>query len=358
MAAVLLVISSGSPAMAATPQEGWFIAGEETLDGIDYWVIDNKLNMDPWLVQCATQRIPVEFDEVELNASGDHTYLSGWFDEVLYSQLFYRGYSDSSWRVDNDWVVKIWAEDTTSDLPYQVVIFDRTQVPLVNYRPIFTTGSSSSRPQGQFTNPWSLEQSTSACIPFKYNDDWGALFASSRGNTGKWTYWELGYFQMYSVYGLPVRLNGSDINDICVSITYGRGKDNSLYSQTVAESLIQKKIALQWLCPKDKAPSGMQIGDYWPKHRPLEVVMQDAYDAYKQTMLNNGQIKDPSDINTMFGQLGGMQEDGLGALDFGEDEATVLPGVISIIQPVITFLFPFFGLVLILLIFANKGIHG
>lgn len=341
--------------MAATPQEGWFIAGIENVDGIDYYVIDNKMSMDPWFVQCASQTIALDFSAVDLPNDSQAT-LNGYYRDVLLSQLYYRGFSDYSWRIDNDWIVKIWAEDTDARFPYQVIIYDRTQLPSVAYNHGYVyDGSYMDSP---FSSEWTLQQTTPACIPFKYDDNYGALFSVSRNNTGKWTYWEVGVFQMYSIFGLPTRIAGSDINDICVSICYGRGRGNSSWVGTDASSLIQKKIALQWLCPVDKAPAGMSVGDYWPKVRPLEVEIEEAMNAYEEAMLQNGQIRDPSDINSMFGQLGGMQEQGLGALEIGDAEAGFFTAAVSMMQPLFLTLLPIIGVGVILIIFANKGMHG
>lgn len=342
--------------MAATPQEGWFIAGIETLDGLDYYVIDNKMNMNPWLVDCYSQRLEVDFSEIswgESNSAG----LSGWYEEVLYSQMCYRGFSDYTWRVDEDWVVKIWAESTTQQFPYQVVLYDRTQVPSVSYN-FSADDPNSVGGYDQIHSDWTLQQDVATCIPFVYNDDWGALFAVSRNNTEKWTYWQAGVFQIYNIYGLPSRIVGSDINDIYATITYGRGKGNSAYVGSDAKALLHKQIAIQWLCPVDKAPSGMSVGDYWPKVRPLEVEMQEAMNEFEETMLANGQIKQPSDINTMFGQLGGMQEQGLGALEIGDAEAGFFTAAVSMMQPLFLTLLPIIGVGVILIIFANKGMHG
>lgn len=371
MAALLLVISSGAPALAVTPQEGWFIRDIETVDGIDYYIIDNKMSDADWWVDLTStwvnSTIPIYSDSEILSTSnfyGMVTINEGWY-----------GYDQYNWRVDSDWLVRYMCSSkecnfyklgsgdpvTNVSTDYDDPLFcavDRSKVPSfsVGMENGFNISASPDALlfKGAGTVAWASQDDISG-----YQQLAGNLNTRRYLSMDGFTYSSIGNAVQDKVsvsngqvlYRSTVDVDGTDINDLIFFFAPS-------HSYPGYYCVINARVSIQLMCPVDKAPSGMAVGDYWPKVRPLDVEIADAFDAYRSTMLDNGMIKEPSDINSMFGQLGGMQEDGLGALELGDGQAEWVTGVYTMLQPLFIYLLPIVGLGVLLIIFANKGMHG
>lgn len=361
VAVVLLVVGSGVPAMAVTPQEGWYISEALLLDdGVEYFVIDNKLSTDQWLVDLQGSHI-----QTANNLAGKSPTSSGVYS-VVSPYLKYEGYSQTSWRIDQDWVLEVYVASVETNLEHQgnlvngvadqidLLLYDVTKVPTINYAPKATSSAYE----------WDLnyeESLLAADFAHSVNP------TLSAADVGKTYYYPVTSFQLVpGWFDRPQESSGAvdyvawsslrlcDINNLRIAI-----KPSGYWTSTgTGYATSNARLGFRWLCPVDKAPAGMMIGDPWPKQQPLEVVMQDAYDAYKQTMMQNGQIKDPTDINTMFGNLGDMKDQGLAALDIGDTESDFFSAALSMFKPLFLTLLPVVGVGVVLIIFANKGMNG
>lgn len=350
MAAVFVLVGSCPWALAATPQEGWFIAGTETLDGIQYYVIDNKVNMNPWLVDIYSQRIQLDFSFVDW--IGGSNSLSGYFDEILLSQMYYKGWSDYSWRVDEDWVAKLWVDESSvTDVPIQIYMYDRTQLPTVQYQNMSEDDNVLS--SEQFESEWTISQNVDACIPFNDLASTGAFFDQS--NAGQWTYWQVGNFQMASVYSVPTRLCGTDINDLCMTAAYGYSESDQAFSEADSLDLVHARVAVQWLCPVDKAPAGMAVGDSWPKVRPIEVEMEEAFDQWREVLAQRGLINSPDEIGSQYNEYNLQASNGILATNLDQEQYSLLSAVLGGFNPLLGTLLPVAAVGVVLIILANKG---
>lgn len=367
-----LIISSGVPALAVTPQEGWFIRDIETVDGIEYYVIDNKMSDDDWWVDLTSTWINSDTplwtaaNGNILQPSAKQKYGLLTFNEA------WRGYDQYSWRVDSDWLVRFCctAIGSTAKSGQGVTVLDDFSIKFCaidrSMAPLFLTDSETTSGTGV-----QIGGSPTDSLLFTGSDSGTAVevfdisgFELTEDSLGARRYFTMESFtysllwndyeydeQPFYTYRSTIDLDGCDINDLVFFVAPVR-------TGWGLQGQVNARCSIQLMCPKDKAPSGMSIGDYWPKVRPLEVAISDAYDPYYKAMLANGQIKDPSDINTMFGQLGGMQEQGLGALEIGDAESGFFTAAVSMMQPLFLTLLPIIGVGVILIIFANKGMHG
>lgn len=357
LAAALLVIGCCPPAQAVTPQEGWYIAGIEEWSGETYYIIDNKPNVSDWYVDFTTTYIQTR------TVLG---YSSGSFSSAIYGVLspfeMYQGFSSDSWRIDQDWVIRVGVSYVDTEVLYSpaptnytedsvnLILYDVTKAPI-----LYSSLSDSAGVD------YSIDYGESLLI-----GDWRYSINPTISNSDSGTTLYLPVTDFNYSSGLNVNWNDTtanaalssarmvDINNlrICIKPTGYWTAVGNAYARAEA------RLSISYMVPVNKAPDGMAVGDAWPKLRTLEVELQDAYDAYKQTMLQNGQITNPDDINTMFGELGGIQQDGLAALEIGDTEAEFLTSSIGMMQPLFSVLFPIIGVGVILIIFANKGIHG
>lgn len=361
VAAVLLVVGAGVPAMAVTPQEGWYIAGVEEWSGKQYYVIDNKPSTaSNWLVDFYSTHIQTSSSLTGNNNLSTDVY------SVLSPFYQYQGFSGDTWRIDQDWVLRVYVSSVSSNYDFagsisnadpesvQLLLYDVTQVPTM----------STQRNTSSTTWSYDIDLAESLVV---FDARYSVNPSISVNDVGSTLYLKVDDFNMCpGFYSNPqgssgaitsvswMSLRTADINNVRVAVKAPGYWTSSGTGYATANA----RLGLSWMIPVDKAPEGMQVGDAWPALRPLEVELQDAWDAYKQTMLQNGQIKDPTDINSMFGNLGGMKDQGLASLEIGGTEADFFTAALSMLKPLFLTLLPVVGAGVVLIIFANKGMHG
>lgn len=293
--------------VAVRPQEGWYVRDiiQHTVGGVtrDYFVIDNKMSADPWYINFYTFQYVLP-DPLFMSPNWNEKGMDVNWNVLGLSNTVYRGFSDVDWSVDDDWLCLIeWdgVSFTSSAFDFfNVLIFDKSKTPLL----IFDNGLDSygihgpvdavlgrswtekigGSPFSQPSTPFS-GSSGSAVIRLggTYQSDAGGLnmllnpfFSTSTNAT-------------YSFYSV----DGTSINDLCV-IPFARGFQPVVGSH----DFLNIRLAICWAIPVDKAPSGTQVGDSWPKQRPLEVQMDDAYSAWMDAALQNTPYGDASNVGS------------------------------------------------------------
>lgn len=294
------------PAAAVRPQEGWYVRGTMTSDvsGVEreYFIIDNKMSADPWYVDMRTNLIRTETPilSTTTNRDGVSSDTYNW-DWVAYLSDYYQGYSSSDWVVDQDWLCLLeWDGVGYSHATgFFVYLFDRSYLPSLTY---------------QSENGNLLSTSPSALLGYSYNGSWqfGVAQAPFSGSSGSAVF-EIGPSVGLSS-GRVVRTivtpfdlslyspqyynsaNGCSINNLCVVVVpYSTENFDELGNPN---SYVQVRLAVSWAIPVDKAPAGTQVGDSWPKQRPIEVQMEDAYSAWMDSALQNTPYGDASNVGT------------------------------------------------------------
>lgn len=358
-------MSSVCPAYAVTPQEGWFIAGEQTWSGKEYWIIDNKVNDADW-------NVSVRSVQTRFTGNLGVSSMGLAFYDFLNLTSTYQGFSSSPWYVDQDWVLRIKPisfqtskdsittdKDVSSDVysnyltdRVRLLVFDISTAPFMSryYDP-----GTASVVKGR--SEWFLDNRENSVF---FDMRYAALPTISNSSLGEYQYYTLDDFHLplpqFSPNDLYIgSFNASpkvvNINDLRITVVPNGGwlstGGGAIYAQA--------QLAITYMCPKDKAPVGMSIGDRWPKQVPLEVEIENAYEAYYDKLLANGQIKDPSGVDAMFGDLNGQ----LGS-SVNIDNPDVVSGFGEVFGwlsgfPLLTVIFPVIVAAILLPIFVKKG---
>lgn len=372
MAAIALTVASAVPALAITPQEGWFISGTMEIDGINYYIIDNKVNDQKWWVDLSGGYLQMT-EGFYQGFMDDSDEFQGIAEDVIgfyYTHENWLGFCpDNDFRIDNDWLIEIslnnfegeraLSKSRTEEMTeFCVYAYDRSKMPYVtlDYSTINGYYYESSK-------AFSINQTLSNSIPFSgttrlggalfYSDQIGStryVPVSNFGMDGLFSSVDVTVPSLSDTSAYSISLDGCNMNDLVIMV--GPSDPHDEYS-----CHIEARIALRFLCPIDKAPNGMAVGDRWPKVWPLQVELEEAYEEFYDSMLEWSQTPTPEDIDDMMGDLSMFGEDSLGMLEFDEAQTSFVSSAFILAQPLVSGLFPliFFGI--IALIFANKAMH-
>ena len=346
---------------AVTPQEGWFIAGEETFHDRDYWIIDNKKNLDPWYVDFEGGFVYQDFTIDAYSSSSNLKILP-------YSNYGWRGFSDWAWCVDNDWLLRIQLSsasissdgkaftDLTASKSINLYAFDLSAVPA------FSSGYTKTNIKvGSSTVDYVQEAfiPSTRVFPFFKNNFHGVSIYGDNLNkvlhvpissfTGT-LFWNVDDIDN----GRSVDLDGCNINDLYIFVAPGVSTTYSGYSTARAH------MALSFMVPKDKCPAGLAIGDYWPKLRPLEVEIANGLEGIEQdyymAMLQQSQINDPSKVSSMKKDLSGKLDAALGMPNIDTDLNTdAISGMMDILGP-LKQIFPWLIAGLFVIVLIRRGV--
>lgn len=377
MAAIALIVASAVPAYAVTPQEGWFISGTMERDGINYYIIDNKVNDQKWWVDLNGGY--VRLDEVyEAGYSDTFGNMSGIMEGVqgfYYMREAYRGFTpDKDWRIDNDWLIEVSVSSASCSVinasgklinpaifGITFLAFDRSKLPTVSAD--YESFNSAYGNDSAFT----IEQGVYNIIPAYGSTKLlgpSYSYSSASNDSNSPVYFPVSNFSANGLFtGADIAgsilgeeginsfdLDGCSINDLVI-FPSGTATDSALsYDYNV-------RCFFRFLCPVDKAPAGMAVGDRWPKVWPLEVEMEDAYQEYYNAMLDWSQTPTPDTIHNKFDSMSIWGDDALGALEFDDQQSEFVGLCFSLISPLVNLLFPVLFLGILALIFVNKAMH-
>uniref|UniRef100_A0AAU8B6C7 DUF2341 domain-containing protein n=1 Tax=Dulem virus 75 TaxID=3145786 RepID=A0AAU8B6C7_9VIRU len=318
---------------AVTPQEGWYIAGETTSDvsgkSVDYWIIDNKPNLTPWFFDLDGYFLPT----TQLNSSSTvYAYLGErWF-----------GYSYYPWLIDSDWVFRIWINSATvpnGSTSFFIYFFDKSRI-LQYY-----VSDSGEQFSGTTTDNIFVSKNavgiTSSTGDLPYTD-WSYFSA----DTFKWT--------NYTIPSDPLTmstLDNTNINDLVICAA----------PQTGGEKYHAKvQMAIQFMCPKDKAPDGMAIGDEWPKLRTMQVEIAGGLTEwaapYYEALQSESLITDPSEVSHMKGALSSHLDSAIGLPDIDTDLDTSAISSMMVILGPIKQIFPWLIAGLFVIVVIRRGV--
>lgn len=339
---------------AVTPQEGWYIAGEEFYQGKDYWILDNKKDINPWWINLwgGTEVLNLVADSYD----GHDDYFD--IDRVLFGD-FWRGYSDTSWRIDNDWLICVACDSFTVNKgnSCQLIAWDRTRVPCSNLSKDFTitTSSSSGTVRGETSGNITYTTGISSLALFFNGSDCPRL-----RNDGDWYYYPVSDFHIDSFSGadspqMMYNIDGTDINDLIIGVaatSYAPQKNEGL--------LANARIAIQFMVPKDKCPEGMAVGDYWPKVRPLEVEIKNQLEGieqeYYKKMLEYSQLNESYKIGNMNKGLNNRLDNALALPNLDTDLNTnAIASMMNILGP-LKQIFPWLIAGLFVVVVIRRGV--
>lgn len=311
VAVVLVIVGQLAPVAAVRPQEGWYVRDTMTytVDGKtrEYFIIDNKMSSQPWYIQFYTG-VKVLPDPVFMTPSWYETGLDVNWNCLGVASTWYRGYSDIDWCVDDDWLCLLdWnglrflgGYNSTS---FSVFVFDKSKIPLLTYSVDADAYSITGVQDVLMGRAYNTEQSVQS--PFGWVNE---SFDVYSGDTGTAVF-RLGGLSQTDTSGSHMVFNpffqgnnnmspvnyytvdGTSINDLCV-VPFATGFKNT----TGWQRGMMINLAISWAVPVDKCPAGTQVGDSWPKVRPIEVQMEDAYKAWMDSALQNTDYADSSNV--------------------------------------------------------------
>lgn len=307
MAAVVLVlVSQLAPVAAVRPQEGWYVRDTMTytVSGVEreYFIIDNKMSADPWYINFYTYQY-VFSDPIFMAPNWSQKGMDVNWNVLGLANTYYRGFSDVDWVVDDDWLCLLeWdglrIQNSGSVDSFNVVIFDKSKVPLLTFN--------------NQLDSYGIQGPVDAILGRSWTESvFGSSFSQPStplsGSSGS-AVLRLGGLYQGSIDGTNMLLNpffstttnspyafyavdGTSINDLCV-VPFVRG-----FQPVVGiHDNLNIRLAISWAVPVDKCPAGTQVGDSWPKVRPIEVQMDDAYKAWMDSALQNTDYADSSNV--------------------------------------------------------------
>lgn len=330
------------------PQQGWYIHSEVTWSGKDYWVVDNNTtSSNGWLFDVSSSQINTNAFDYKLVGQND---MLPAYDYVQANQ-YWGGLSDYDWYIDSDWIIKVYfasgetGVDAATAVPsaswyhdysttqLKLLMWDESTMPsLVRDVGSYSDGARVHNGFELNSNRLLLHDSRYSVLPtINLTSDLEKVMYFSPGEIYP-VAWQLGYVQSTNAQRfLPINPPNISINDLrfCV-VPNGAwiypGNSGNVYAKA--------RMSVQFMCPKDKAPAGLAVGDRWPKVRPVEVDIENAYEAYYNNLLANGQIKNPDDVNKTFGDLNGKLNDATKAPDIDTDlNTTALSNMMGVLGP-------------------------
>lgn len=304
------------PAAAVTPQEGWFVRTRISYLNKEYFVIDNKLSSAPWLVDLSSVILASSYQSPFLSAPSFTT--SGESFAIRYPYLcnLFKAYYGSSfypWFVDSDWMIRIYVNGVNSSIPevigYNLVAFDTSTYPRLTYN--FSLGDSSGSFSPSAGNLLGVAADFSNkngnFSPFVWNalNNYpifsGATFIRPLGQYRPFSipyYFGQGSFQEDVGAVAPI-----DIRNLCIAVVPVFSQTNLPAVPTGTEpprllGSVNAQLSIEFLCPVDKAPAGIAVGDRWPLVPPIEVsgTFEDAYKDWIDSALQNTPYGDASTV--------------------------------------------------------------
>lgn len=350
------------------PQEGWYVRGTMTssASGVsrEYFIIDNKMSSQPWYITMNTAQVVLS-DPIFMTPDWSQKGLDVNWNVLGIADTYYRGYSDVDWCVDDDWLCVLdWEIDSKygSSDSMAVVIFDKSKVPLLTYDSSYDAYSISGPVDAIIGRSYTSAQEFFS--PFNYANfsagDSGyfevRLGGFVSGSTVAPSPFYEGYAMLFNPFfaGTNENINfysvdGTSINDLCV-YPFLRG----FTPKVGIQRRLKIRLSVAWAVPVDKCPAGTQVGDSWPKVRPLEVQMEDAYSAWMDSALANTPVSDSS-------QVGQQIKDYNDQLDASDNWGELATAGWAFIQPMFDsfdFIFVILGIAavsFILLLLIKKG---
>ena len=338
-----------------------------TVDGTtrQYFIIDNKMSSQPWYIQFYTG-FNVLPDPIFMTPSWYETGLDVNWNCLGAANTWYRGYSDVDWCVDDDWLCLLQWDGLRflggfNSTSFTVYIFDKSKVPLLTYAVDADAYSITGVQDVLLGRAYNTEQEYQT--PFGWVNPPEGFFSGSSGSA----VFRLGGLSNTDISGTHMIYNpffqgnanmssyrcfsvdGTSINDLCV-VPFAAG----FRPTTGWQRGMQINLAISWAVPVDKCPAGTQVGDSWPKVRPIEVQMDDAYKAWMDSALQNTPVADSS-------QVGEQIKDNQAKVEEGDNFSSEVSAAFTGVLPVLagfTFVKPFMlalVAVLVLLLLIKKG---
>lgn len=374
-----VVYSVQNPALAVAPQQGWFISGTTTFFGKDSWVISygGSSVSNPYYVELRTNIYAtpsskpfLAFPNFAPSAPGPYIY--NIFATPVTS---FNGYSDYPWFFDRDWGldIQISGSSTTISSTYSdqftVVLYDVTKYPTFQHQETSTDFVVDySIPGILGINPNSMWPVPSFA---RYNSfSWSASNpAYPYGNqfnhgTPSAPFLALKpippYTNSLSTVGSDIVFEPINIENLRIMVVplfksafYSAA---SSYTSSTYVGQLYARAAFSFICPKDKAPSGLSVGDRWPSVREFEVIgtLEDAYKDWIDAALEQTPVADSADVTS---QIEDYNQQLDAADNWGELETDAWNEVVPILDS-FDFVFTILGIaavVFVLLLFIKKG---
>lgn len=374
-----VVYSVQNPAFAVAPQQGWFISGTTTFSGKDSWVISygSSSVSNPYYVELRTNIYGTPISKPFLafpnfTPSAPGPYIYNIFASPITS---FNGFSDYPWFFDRDWGldIQISGISTTISSTYSdqftVVLYDVTKYPTFQHQ--------------ETSTDFVVDYSIPGILGINPNSMW-PVPSFTRYNSFSWSaanpafsYQQKFYHSTPNAYYLALKpvppytnslsTVGSDIAFEPINIENLRimivplfkpafYSATSSYSSSTYVGQLYARAAFSFICPKDKAPSGLSIGDRWPSVRDFEVTgtLEDAYKDWIDNALAQTPVADPDDVTS---QIEGYNQQLDAADNWGELETDAWNEVVPILDS-FDFVFTILGIaavVFVLLLFIKKG---
>lgn len=276
-----------------------------TVSGVEreYFIIDNKMSADPWYINF-NSAFYVFKDPIFMAPDFAYPGFDINWNVLGFANTYYRGYSDVDWCIDDDWLCILdWDGFSVSGVKgstdsFSVVIFDKSKVPMLTFNnqldsygvvgPVDAILGRSYTAADDYRSPFTYIGSSlfdsSGHMVFRVGGN------MQSDNDGRWMLLNPFFSGTQSQYNYYT-VDGTSINDLCV-FPYARG----FTPQPGLQRQLNVRLAISWAVPVDKCPAGTQVGDSWPKVKPIEVQMDDAYKAWMDSALQNTDYADSSNV--------------------------------------------------------------
>lgn len=344
---------------AVRPQEGWYVRDTMTYSYMgterEYFIIDNKMSAQPWYISTWIGSTVLN-DSLFSTPDWGNKGLDSFWRVVGYASTYYRGYSDVDWVVDDDWLCIIdWQGfSSSSTVPsFSFFVFDKSKLPVLTYDnrldaysitgvyDAFLGHSVTSQVSYSVFGLADSQSGSSGHYVFRL----GGGVLTVTGQNRLYNPFLYAFNSDYSFYDV----DGTSINDLCVvPLPNGTRPEVGFLGGTTLQ------YSVCWAVPVDKCPAGTQVGDSWPKVRPLDVQMEDAYSAWMDSALANTPVSDSS-------QVGQQIKDYNDQLDASDNWGELATAGWAFIQPMFDsfdFIFVILGIAavsFILLLLIKKG---
>ena len=377
--AFVIVYTVQFPSLAVTPQQGWFVSGSTTYDGKDSWVISygGSSLSNPYYIELRTNIYAsptskpfLAFPNFEPSAPGPYIY--NIFAAPVTS---FEGFSDYPWFVDRDWGIDINIRGitTTIDSDYSdqftFVVYDVTHVPTFQHQETSTDFVVN------YSLPGILGINPNTLWPVPSFIDFNSFSWSRYQQTGfkykNQNYHSLEDISLLGLTPVPLYTNASSMSEPVpfdsINIENLRiviiplFKDSfydamSSFTGSTLVGQIYARSAFSFICPKDKAPSGLTVGDRWPSVREIEVTgtFEDAYKDWIDAALAQTPVADPAEVTS---QIDDYNQQLDASDNWGKLETDAWNEVVPILDS-FDFVFTILGIaavVFVLLLFIKKG---
>lgn len=298
---VLVLVSQLAPVAAVRPQEGWYVRDTMTytVSGVEreYFIIDNKMSSQPWYIQFYSF-LDVLQDPVFMTPDWARKGFDINWNVLGIANTWYRGFSDVDWCVDDDWLLLVDYQRASSSPTFNIWVFDKSKIPLLTFNESYDSYSITGPQDVLLGRSFTAAETAESCFGFTQD------ISSVSGASGSLVYRLGGFGQTSTVTSNLVynpffsgvtdavfSVDGTSINDLCV-VPFAQGFTPEVGKQ----GYLNVQLAISWAVPVDKCPAGTQVGDSWPKVKPLEVQMDDAYKAWMDSALQNTDYADSSNV--------------------------------------------------------------